>query len=68
MRRAESGLSNIGPREQRKRRAMGTVALVAGAGLALALVATDAPRALRLLIFFPIWLAALGLFQAREKT
>jgi hypothetical protein len=47
---------------------MGTVALVAGAGLALALVATDAPRALRLLIFFPIWLAALGLFQAREKT
>jgi hypothetical protein len=64
----ESVASNIGPRERRKRRVMGFVALAAGAGLALALVATDAPRLLRLLIFFPVWIAALGFFQAREKT
>jgi hypothetical protein len=64
----ESGASNIGPRERRKRRVMGIVALAAGAGLALALVATDAPRVLRLLIFFPVWIAALGLFQARDRT
>jgi hypothetical protein len=64
----ESAASNIGPRERRKRRVMGIAALAAGAGLAFALVVLDAPRPLRLLIFFPIWVAALGLFQAREKT
>jgi hypothetical protein len=68
MRTAESIASNLGPREQRKRRVLGTVALVAGAGLAFALVAMEAPRALRLFVFFPIWIAAYGLIQAREKT
>ncbi len=61
-------VSNIGPRERRKRRLMGIAALLAGAGLAFALVATDAPRWARLFVFLPVWLAALGLFQAREKT
>jgi hypothetical protein len=28
----------------------------------------NAPRPFRLFVFFPIWLAGLGLFQAREKT
>jgi hypothetical protein len=32
------------------------------------LVVYDAPRALRAVVFFPIWLAGLGLLQAREKT
>ena len=64
----ESATINIGPRERRKRRVMGIVALVAGALLAFALVALQAPRPLRLLVFFPIWIAALGLFQARERT
>jgi hypothetical protein len=64
----ESEAINIGPRERRKRRVMGIVALAAGAGLAFALVAIDAPRWSRLAVFFPVWIAALGLFQAREKT
>lgn len=63
-----SAAINIGPREQRKRRLMGTVALTVGVGLAFVLVVYGAPRFLRLIIFFPIWMAGLGLMQAREKT
>jgi hypothetical protein len=59
---------NIGPGEQRKRRLMGIVALVAGVGVAFVLVVYGAPGFFRLVIFFPIWLAGLGLLQAREKT
>ncbi|OLE53318.1 MAG: hypothetical protein AUG51_13660 [Acidobacteria bacterium 13_1_20CM_3_53_8] len=59
---------NIGPREQRKRRIMGFAALAAGVLLAFALIALYAPRWSRIILFFPIWIAALGLFQAREKT
>jgi hypothetical protein len=59
---------NIGPREQRKRRLLGIVALTAGVGLAFVLFVFNAPRPLRLVIFFPIWIAGLGLMQAREKT
>jgi hypothetical protein len=59
---------NIGPREQRKRRLMGLVALTAGVAAAFVLVTTDAPRALRLVVFLPIWIAGLGLMQARERT
>ncbi|HEX7997270.1 MAG TPA: hypothetical protein VF528_02545 [Pyrinomonadaceae bacterium] len=59
---------NIGPGEQRKRRLMGIVALTVGVGLAFLLVVYGAPRLLRLIVFFPIWIAGLGLLQAREKT
>lgn len=59
---------NIGPREIRKRRLMGIVALTVGAGLAFVLFVFEAPRFARLFVFFPIWMAGLGLFQAREKT
>jgi hypothetical protein len=37
-------------------------------GLLAALVAFDAPRWSRLLLFAPAWMSGLGLFQAREKT
>lgn len=63
-----SSAINIGPREQRKRRLLGFVALTVGVGLAFVLVFSAAPRWQRLLIFFPIWMAGLGLMQAREKT
>ena len=59
---------NIGPREQRKRRVLGIVALTVGVSVAFLLVVTGAPRALRLVVFFPVWIAGLGLLQAREKT
>jgi hypothetical protein len=59
---------NIGPRERRKRRLLGIVALTVGVALAFVLIVTDAPRWSRLVIFFPIWIAGLGLIQAREKT
>lgn len=59
---------NIGPREQRKRRLMGIVGLTVGVGAAFLLVVYGSPRLLRLIVFFPIWLAGLGLLQAREKT
>lgn len=63
-----SSAINIGPRETRKRRVMGIAALVAGAALAFALVLTGSPWWTRVVIFFPVWLAALGLLQARERT
>src|SRR5436305_6781752 len=59
---------NPGPREQRKRRLLGIVSLTVGVGLAFVLVVWGAPRWSRLIIFFPVWIAGLGLFQAREKT
>lgn len=59
---------NLGPREIRKRRLMGIVALTIGAGLAFVLYVFEAPRFVRLFVFFPVWIAGLGLFQAREKT
>jgi hypothetical protein len=59
---------NIGPRERRKRRLLGIVALTVGVGLAFVLIVMDAPRWSRAIIFFPLWMAGLGLMQAREKT
>jgi hypothetical protein len=59
---------NIGPRERRKRRLLGIVALTVSVALAFVLIVYDAPRWSRLVIFFPIWMAGLGLMQAREKT
>ena len=47
---------------------MGIVALTVGVAFAFVLVVTGAPRLLRLVVFFPVWMAGLGLLQAREKT
>ena len=63
-----SSAVNIGPRERRKRRVMGIAALAAGAVLAFGLVLVGAPWWTRAAVFFPVWLAALGLLQAREQT
>lgn len=59
---------NLGPRERRKRRLLGVVALTVGVAAAFVLVVMGAPRWSRLVIFFPMWMAGLGLLQAREKT
>jgi hypothetical protein len=60
--------TNIGPRERRKRRLLGIVALTVGVGAAFVLVVYGAPRWSRLIVFFPMWMAGLGLLQARDKT
>lgn len=64
----ETAAINIGPREVRKRRLMGMVAITVGVGLAFVLVVFGASRWLRVVIFLPVWIGGLGLFQAREKT
>ncbi len=60
--------TNIGERERRKRRVLGVVSLAVGVSVAFVLVVWGAPRALRLVVFFPVWIAGLGLLQSREKT
>jgi hypothetical protein len=60
--------SNIGPRERRKRRLLGIVALTVSVGVAFVLVVYGAPRWSRLVLFLPVWMAGLGLLQARQKT
>ncbi|MEJ7616391.1 MAG: hypothetical protein WKF30_05340 [Pyrinomonadaceae bacterium] len=47
---------------------MGFVSLAAGVGLAFVLIATEAPRPLRLIIFFPFWIAGLGMLQSRARV
>ncbi len=61
-------INNIGPRERAKRRVMGIAFLVVGVGLIFLMIAYDAPRFLRAVVFFPLWIGGLGLLQAREKT
>lgn len=63
-----ASINNIGPRERAKRRVMGIVFLVVGVGLVFLMIAYDAPRPLRAVVFFPLWMAGLGLLQAREQT
>jgi len=60
--------ANIGPRERRKRATFGVVLLCASLVAAALLVHADAARGWRLLLIVPLWAAALGLFQARERT
>ena len=60
--------ANIGPRERRKRLLTGAVVLIVGfAGLGV-LIGAGLHPAWRLGLFVPFWLAALGYFQARERT
>jgi hypothetical protein len=59
---------NIGPRERRKRRILGVVALTVGVGLAFVLVIFQAPRWSRAIVFLPIWIAGLGLMQSRDHV
>lgn len=61
-------VTNLGPKESRKRLVFGLAMLALGAGLIAALEVLHAGRTWRLVLFFPFWLAALGLIEAREKT
>jgi hypothetical protein len=61
-------IPNIGKRERRKRLASGVVFFAVSAAIAAALLWTGTPRLYRLGVFLPLWMAATGYFQAREKT
>ncbi len=46
----------------------GVIALGAAAVLGALLVGVRAPRIWRITVFLPLWIAVLGVFQARDKT
>jgi uncharacterized membrane protein HdeD (DUF308 family) len=56
---------NLGYRERRKRFIMGAVGLVLGIGL---LAFSEMKSAYSWTFLFVLWVAGLGIFQAREKT
>lgn len=62
-----AGACNIGPAEIGRRRRTGWLGLIAAAALGLALVAVGAPPAVRLALGAPLYLAAIGFIQARER-
>jgi hypothetical protein len=61
-------IANIGRRERNTRFKFGVVMLALGIAGAFALVVLDVRRMFRIALFVPFWLAAIGIFQAREKT
>jgi hypothetical protein len=66
--RMQAFIPNIGPKQRRRRLVLGGVSLAAAAAIAAALVAGDASLALRTIVALPLYGAALGFFQYREKT
>jgi hypothetical protein len=51
-----------------RRMRFGAIGLGVGVALAIALVALPVARPLRLVVFAPFWVGAIGVFQARQKT
>lgn len=62
-----AGACNIGPAEIASRRRSGYLGLAAAAGLAVALLAVDAPSAARWLVALPLTGGAIGFLQARFR-
>ncbi len=60
--------ANIGPLERRKRLTFGVVLLGASLAASAMLIHAEVARGWRMLLVFPLWAAALGFFQARERT
>ena len=61
-------ITNMTRGGRRRRLVMGIIMLVVAAALGVWLVAGGAGRAWRLALVVPLWVAGLGLFQAREGT
>jgi hypothetical protein len=59
---------NIGPRERQRRLVGGFFFLSIAICVGIALIAFNAPRPWRLLIFLPAWASAIGFFQVHAKT
>jgi hypothetical protein len=60
--------ANIGPLQRRKRLTFGVVLLGASLVAAAMLIHADVARGWRILLVLPLGAAALGIFQARERT
>jgi hypothetical protein len=61
-------IANIGPRERRKRLVFGIVALAASVVISFLFVFYRVQPVWRLPLFVPLYLGALGFFQARDRT
>jgi hypothetical protein len=61
-------IPNIGPRQRRRRLVSGFLSLAAAVALAAALAVATAPLLLRATLFLPLYGAALGFLQYRERT
>ena len=61
-------VANIGPHGELQRLRLGIMAVAAAFLLGALIFALGVPRAWRLTLFIPLWIAGLGFFQARAKT
>ena len=61
-------VANLGPRQRLRRLLGGGVALVVAVVVAVVLAKLGAARPWRLVLFAPLWSAALGAFQYLDKT
>lgn len=61
-------VANIGPRGRKRRLGFGLVAFGISAVAAAWLIAGGASPRWRLALFLPLFVAALGYFQARDRT
>ncbi|MDY0002159.1 MAG: hypothetical protein RBU30_12750 [Polyangia bacterium] len=61
-------VSNIGPREARKRLLLGAVFFVLALALGMVLLLSGASRLTRIFLFLPLGAGALAYYQARERT
>ena len=63
----QPGVCNIGPTQRRRRLLLGVVSLLAAAALVAAILAVGWPRWTLVLATFPLYGAAMGYFQHRER-
>ena len=63
----QPGVCNIGPAQQRRRLLLGIASFLLAAGLVAAVVAVGWPRWALLLSVFPLYGAAMGYLQYRER-
>ncbi|MCE3242650.1 MAG: hypothetical protein K0Q83_3157 [Deltaproteobacteria bacterium] len=61
-------LSNIGPKETRKRLLMGGAMLAVGVVLAVVFAHAGVSRGWYAALFLPFWMGTLAVSQARKKT
>jgi hypothetical protein len=63
-----STIANIGPRGRRERLRLGIAVLLAALAVAAVMVLWLPARGPRAFLMLPLWVAGLGVFQARAKT